>query len=88
MEEVADEPNCTIFVKDANNNLQLYTRIDNQAFSLAKVHEDLFMTTLTTEGSEFYRVRFEQDDPFDRQLKLDPMIKHKTDQCQFALECK
>merc|ERR1712193_331982 len=29
-EEVSDEPNCSVFVKDANGHLQLYTRVDGQ----------------------------------------------------------
>lgn len=86
MEEVSDELNSSVFVRDQNNNLQLYTRIDAQAFSLAKVHEDMFMTTLTDSGTEFHLVKLDRDDPFERSIKLDPLIKDKTSQCQFTLE--
>jgi len=86
VEEVSDDLNCTVFVRDHNNNLQLYTRVENQAFSFAKVHEDLYVTTLNEDGTEFYLVKFEKDDPFERSLKLDPIIKNKTNQCQFTLE--
>ena len=91
-----EEPNISIFKKKANY-LDLYTRIDEQLYSMVNINEDLFITTSgqssgssggRQEKTNFWRIQFEKEDLIDRQLQIKPDIQDVTAHCQFTLKGK
>ena len=82
-----EEPNVSIFIKKANY-LDLYTRIDEQLYSMVNINEDLFITTSGGHqtSTNFWRIQFEKEDLIDRQLQIKPNIQDVTSNCQFTLK--
>ena len=73
--------------------MDLYTRIDEQLYSMVNINEDLFITTSGGQHSNFgptnfWRIQFEKEDLIDRQLQIKPNIQDVTSNCQFTLKGK
>ena len=71
--------------------MDLYTRIDEQLYSMVNINEDLFITTSGGQHSNFgstnfWRIQFEKEDLIDRQLQIKPNIQDVTSSCQFTLK--
>ena len=70
--------------------MDLYTRIDEQLYSMVNINEDLFITTSGGQAQQtstnFWRIQFEKEDLIDRQLQIKPNIQDVTSNCQFTLK--